>query len=403
MKMNMFSTDYLPESIIYLWKKLLINKDGQFDGTLRTSYFRFFTDEDCEGAKQDYYDKIKKTMNLAGKSYSFTDMTVPLIPATHRYFYFEPLQAFWMIFGGLINSKALQIYDIRVDKDFLRKRTIKDCFVEIDRNIFDKIEHSKELTRSEAWQIQSQSRFFDYLTFKIKINKENLSKMMDDYIDVWETGVMRPMKDVVFIDPAKQKKDFLRAIAELEKKYGRKMVVSSDALAKAGVWYLRSEFNYRFFEAMFALEKAGQIEILNLMKENMLIAIKADINDELKRYPVRKSDLIISKNGADFYYKGKLLKLSKKADYFQVFSALHSLLIQGGEIDYDTLSREIQSRIPRTNHFTRGRMLKFIQTNLTDKNNGFVHYAHIPETEDHGRPLIAVNRGTGIIFNNNLG
>ena len=48
-------------------------------------------------------------------------------------------------------------------------------------------------------------------------------------------------------------------------------------------------------------------------------------------------------------------------------------------------------------------MKKFIQTNLTDKSNGFKHYANIPDTEDNGKPLIKVVRGVGIAFNNRTG
>ena len=45
-------------------------------------------------------------------------------------------------------------------------------------------------------------------------------------------------------------------------------------------------------------------------------------------------------------------------------------------------------------------MQKFIQTNLTDRSNGFIHYAEIPATEDNSKPLISVKRGIGIVFNN---
>ncbi|MBU6427251.1 hypothetical protein KGQ27_03395 [Patescibacteria group bacterium] len=171
----MFSTDYLPESIIYLWKKLLINKDGQFDSVQRISSFNFFNDDDREQAQHEFIDRSKETLRLAQKAFSTVDLTLPLVPISHRYFHFEPVQAFWMIFGGLVTSKAAIIHDIHISPDFLRKRTIKDCFVEIDRKIFDKIERSHELTSAEASQLQSQSRFFDCLTFRIKICHENLS------------------------------------------------------------------------------------------------------------------------------------------------------------------------------------------------------------------------------------
>ena len=48
-------------------------------------------------------------------------------------------------------------------------------------------------------------------------------------------------------------------------------------------------------------------------------------------------------------------------------------------------------------------MKKFIQRNLTDKSNGFMRYAGIPQTEDNSKPLIEVVRGSGVVFNNKAG
>jgi hypothetical protein len=111
----------------------------------------------------------------------------------------------------------------------------------------------------------------------------------------------------------------------------------------------------------------------------------------------------ITKEGDDFHYKGRYLNLSKKSDYYKVFDALYSKLPHGGEITYKNLIAEIQSRLPKTNSKSDTEMRKFIQRNLTDRSNGFLRYAGIPETEDNGKPLIAVNRGSGIIFNNKAG
>ena len=115
------------------------------------------------------------------------------------------------------------------------------------------------------------------------------------------------------------------------------------------------------------------------------------------------STFYITKKGEDFHYKGRYINISKTAEYYKVFCALFAKLPEGGEIVYKDLISEIKSRIPTRANDTSGVMKKFIQRNLTDKSNGFMRYAGIPETEDSGKPLISVSRGRGIIFNNKTG
>lgn len=111
----------------------------------------------------------------------------------------------------------------------------------------------------------------------------------------------------------------------------------------------------------------------------------------------------ITKSGDDFKYKGKLLPLSKKANYYKVFCALYALIPNGGEIEYKELIKEIKSRIPSTKSKSDEEMRKFIQSNLTEKSNGFMRYAKVPKTEDNSKPLIDVIKGFGINFNNKAG
>src|SRR5574343_550146 len=111
----------------------------------------------------------------------------------------------------------------------------------------------------------------------------------------------------------------------------------------------------------------------------------------------------ITKENDDFHYKGRYINLSKKTDYFKVFCALYAKLPNGGLLPYSELISEIKSRIPKTAGKTDDEMQKFIQRNLTDKRNGFMRYAGIPETEDSGKPLIDIVRGYGVKFNNKAG
>jgi hypothetical protein len=116
----------------------------------------------------------------------------------------------------------------------------------------------------------------------------------------------------------------------------------------------------------------------------------------------KSGDFRIIKIGDDFYYKGDLRTLSKKPDWYKVFCALYDLIPEGGEVPYTKLGGQIKSKIKKTKNYNAKTMRKFILTNLTDKSNSFLHYANIPENEDNGKPLLYVNRGTGIVFNNKL-
>jgi hypothetical protein len=164
-------------------------------------------------------------------------------------------------------------------------------------------------------------------------------------------------------------------------------------------------------------EEEGYIKNLKIAQASIRVEFekgpdnkrKTVIDSILKEGPVPKArteeavSLIVTKKKDDFYYKGKYLNLSKKANYYKVFSALYAKLPEGGEISYKDLIVEIKSRIKTTASKSEEEMQKFIQSNLKDKSNGFVRYSGIPETEDHGKPLIESVRGSGIIFNNKTG
>ena len=129
-----------------------------------------------------------------------------------------------------------------------------------------------------------------------------------------------------------------------------------------------------------------------------------DITLDHKFEDGKPSTNYITKKGDDFYYKGlHILATKKNNDYYKVFCALYAKLPDGGEISYKDLIAEIKSRMSDQRNKTDDEMQKFIQRNLTDRGNGFMRYANIPETEDNGKPLISIIRGSGVAFNNKTG
>ena len=129
------------------------------------------------------------------------------------------------------------------------------------------------------------------------------------------------------------------------------------------------------------------------------------VNDDVaeKSEPLSKNINYIVKDGDDFKYKGKLLPLSKRANYYKVFCALYALLPDGGEVEYKDLIKEIKSRAPSTKSKSNEEMRKFIQGNITERGNGFMRYSKLPLTMDNQRPIIETVRDFGIKFNNKTG
>ena len=135
--------------------------------------------------------------------------------------------------------------------------------------------------------------------------------------------------------------------------------------------------------------------------ENSIQEKPIDLNHKYEK--VNSEPFYITKNGDDFKYKGKVLNLSRNTDYYKTFTALYEKLREGGEIKYKELIAELKSRIPEIKSKSEEEMRKFIQTNLTDKSNGFMRYAQLPKTEDNGKPLIQIIRASGVRFNNKTG
>ncbi|MES3032008.1 MAG: hypothetical protein V4699_02065 [Patescibacteria group bacterium] len=156
------------------------------------------------------------------------------------------------------------------------------------------------------------------------------------------------------------------------------------------------------FNGAFKSDKEQTIkhEVTHLFKNSIQ---ETDIVLHHKYENTDPNKLYITKKNDDFYYKGRYLDVSKTAEYYQVFCALFAKLPDGGEIFYKELGEEIQSRIPKAKSKNEEEMRKFIQSNLTDTSNGFVRYAKIPASEDNGKPLIEIIRGSGVRFNNTRG
>lgn len=114
-----------------------------------------------------------------------------------------------------------------------------------------------------------------------------------------------------------------------------------------------------------------------------------------------KSDLYyIIKDGEDFLYEGNILELSKTANYYKLFYILYTIVPDGGQALYEDLIKEVRKRSLIRKNQSDKYVLKYIQDNLTGRQNGFLKKANIPEKLPNGKSLIETIRSIGIYFNN---
>lgn len=126
--------------------------------------------------------------------------------------------------------------------------------------------------------------------------------------------------------------------------------------------------------------------------------------EDLVNFKNETTNTYIIKGGEDFKYKGAILtEIAKDTDYYIVFNALYNLLPEGGFVDYKKLGNEVIKYIPKTKRLKKDKLIRFIQRNLTDEHNGFLHYAGIKNSTAGGKKLIRAIRGKGIDFNNSKG
>jgi len=168
---------------------------------------------------------------------------------------------------------------------------------------------------------------------------------------------------------------------------------------------------YLSWEAIKPFLYQTHSEILKSLSENDMNSNTVDVEKILNNKVEQRNSLTDKSNafylvkiGDEFRYNNRALQLNKNTDYYHCICALYSISGgSGGYVDYQTLIDVILRLIPSKKMYPRNEIIKFIQTNLTTKDNGFIKKAEIKEIEDNGVPLIRVEHGTGINFNNRKG
>jgi hypothetical protein len=166
---------------------------------------------------------------------------------------------------------------------------------------------------------------------------------------------------------------------------------------------ITSPFSWDFIRPYLYETHSHIARLLHNLKENDSLADIEKTIEKLKEDNEERSHFYIRKEGDDFYYKGRLIKISKDKYPYKVFSILYARKREGGEVSYKELIPDIKVKIPEYKNKSNTEIQKFIVSKLTDKTNGFIHYAEIDPREDNQKPLLSISWGKGIFFNNKAG
>lgn len=270
--------DFLPEWKIYLWKKLILNKDSEYDRPIKVRDFCFFTLEEQRELTRHNVQKTIDSINLAVASRTLITPGSRHTTSEDSFFYFNSIKAFHTLVDLTKKPGAIELSDIHLDKSYFQDCNHSNKYCALGEEVYNKIQADQGITLKEIGlhiypDQYKDSRLIDSFTFRIKIDKEKLEEKLNTYLDDFMGNKLLGPKGVRYFDPQKQSQDILTVIKKLSLKYGNKMILTSEEIAKEGGWYLRDEYHYRFYETIFALEKTGDIKITDLRKDEVILSL----------------------------------------------------------------------------------------------------------------------------------
>jgi hypothetical protein len=274
--------DFLPEWKIYLWKKLILNKDGEYDRPIKVRNFCFFSDVEQRELTRNKVQKTIDSINVAVASRTLITPGSRDTTSEDSFFYFDSIKTFHALVDLTKKPGAIELSDIHLNKTYFRDCKPENKYCSLGEVVYKKIQADQGITLKEIGlhiypDQYKDSRLIDSFIFRIKIDKEKLEEKLNTYLsDFMESKLLGP-KGVRYFDPKKQSRDILAVIKKLSAKYGSNMVLTADEVAKAGGWYLKDEHHYRFYETLFALEKSGDIKITDLRKDEIILTFSEKV------------------------------------------------------------------------------------------------------------------------------
>lgn len=316
--------DFLPEWKIYLWKKLILNKDGEYDRPIKVRNFCFFTPEEQRELTRHKVQKTIDSINLAVATRAPMDAGSRAIGSEDSFFYSNSIKTFLALVDLTKKPGCIELSDIHLDKTYFRDCKPENKYCALGEEVYNKIQVDQGITLKEIGlhlysNQYKDSRLIDSFTFKIKIDKEKLEEKLNTYLDDFVGNKLLGRKGIRYFDPKKQSQDILAVIKKLSEKYGSKMVLTAEEVAKTGGWYLKDEHNYRFYEVIFALEKSGDIKITDLRKDEVILTLNEKVA------PQAVPTVIPEKTVAEGIQSITFISENKKADKVSSFYINHHI------------------------------------------------------------------------------
>lgn len=274
--------DFLPEWKIYLWKKLILNKDGEYDRPLKVRNFCFFSPEEQRELTRHNVQKTIDSINLAVASRTLITPRTRNSPSEDSFFYFDSIKTFHALVDITKKPGCIELSDIHLDKTYFRDCNPGNKYCSLGEEVYKKIQADEGITLKDLGlhiypDQYKDSRLIDSFTFSIKIDGEKLEGKLNTYLDDFIGNKLLGPKGVRYFDSKNQSHDILTVIKKLSAKYGSNMVLTSEEVAKAGGWYLKDEHHYRFYETILALEKSGDVRITDLRKDEVILTLNEKI------------------------------------------------------------------------------------------------------------------------------
>ena len=298
--------EYLPEWKIYLWKKLILNQPDPAKLFCADDFMYFNVKEQQMAWLDDAQTSVNRLKRIEWLSSNVKvtkfDMSSDT-PSNKRYFAFDPKEIL-VAFIELAeqNPASLEISEITIPKDFITKykelrkeysekfgeilpddKRLTDPLCGLSKDVYKKVKESQKLTLEELIEVvnaTSEMPMLEMVSFKLKVDTENLSTHLNAYIDEFISGNLVPYKNVRYFQFDRQKKALLDSLLQMAKDFGPKNITATfEQLGNSGAWTIDDQHHYRFYETLFALERIGEIEIKDIRGSEVIVSLEEQAID----------------------------------------------------------------------------------------------------------------------------
>ena len=305
--------DYLPEWKIYLWKKLLLNKEKFDQSTVAVNNFIFFSDAEQRtlmmNKSQRAIDSIKHAYDAAVARQEAMNIDMSEDQSIDDdYYSFHPIKIMSALIELMDSKPPVLSIKARLDKRYVvwyrqtkksyeasqykkhlaslggrgstpykpDPKYMNDPHCGLSGGIYEKTEAGQILTPDEFRELAgfASHSTYDYLVLELKIDQSELQKRLAAYLDSFIEGNLVPPRSVQYFDPNLQKKNVHSSIHAMTAKFGRKnLPITPERIAQYGGWPIGEEKHYRIFETLFSLEKSGVIKIEDLREGEIIVSL----------------------------------------------------------------------------------------------------------------------------------